>query len=67
MKKITLSLIAASLFSGNLLADEAALQAQIQKLIQRIEQLEKIQGTTQQTQTVLQENQIGRASCRERV
>ncbi len=57
MKKITLSLIAASLFSGNLLADEAALQAQIQKLIQRIEQLEQAQGTTQQTQIVLQENQ----------
>jgi hypothetical protein len=57
MKKITLSLIAASLFSGNLLADEAALQAQIQKLIQRIEQLEKTQGTTQQTQIVLQESQ----------
>ncbi|MDO9304061.1 MAG: DUF3373 family protein [Sulfuricurvum sp.] len=57
MKKITLSLIAASLFSGNLLADEAALQAQIQKLIQRIEQLEKIQGTTQQAQIVLQESQ----------
>ena len=57
MKKITLSLIAASLFAGNLIADEAALQAQIQKLIQRIEQLEQAQGTTQQTQTALQESQ----------
>jgi hypothetical protein len=57
LKKITFSLIAASLVAGNLMADEAALQAQIQKLIQRIEQLEKAQGSIQQTQTSLQEDQ----------
>ncbi|MFH0709536.1 MAG: DUF3373 family protein [Pseudomonadota bacterium] len=67
MKKITLSLIAASLFTGNLIADEAALQAQIQKLIQRIEQLEKTQGTTQQTQIVLQETQISQGDMLSKV
>ncbi|MGZ5207712.1 MAG: DUF3373 family protein [Sulfuricurvum sp.] len=57
MKKITLSFIVASLVAGNLMADEAALQAQIQKLMERIEVLEKTQGTAQQTQTALQESQ----------
>ena len=63
MKKTTLSLLAAMAVAGNLMADEAALQAQIQKLMERIEQLEKAQGliqaetktTLDQTQTALQE------------
>jgi low affinity Fe/Cu permease len=58
MKKITLSLITASVVVGNLMADEAALQAQIEKLLHRIEQLEKAQGTIVQTQSTLQESQI---------
>ena len=58
MKKITLSLIAASVVVGNLMADEAALQVQIEKLMHRIEQLEKAQGTIVQTQSTLQESQI---------
>ncbi len=63
MKKTTLSLIAAMAVAGNLMGDEAALQAQIQKLMERIEQLEKAQGlirtetktTLEQTRTTLQE------------
>lgn len=63
MKKRTFSLLAAMAVTGNLMADEAALQAQIQKLMERIEQLEKAQGlmqnetktTLDQTRTTLQE------------
>jgi hypothetical protein len=67
MKKITLSLIAASLFAGNLIADEAALQAQIQKLMERIEVLEKGQGSLQETQTTLKEDQTAQAETLSKV
>lgn len=65
MKKSTFSLIAAMAVAGNLMGDEAALQAQIQKLMERIEQLEKAQGTLQQTQTAVQETQTALQEIKE--
>ncbi len=67
MKKLTLSCIAASLVAGNLLADEAALQAQITTLMQKIDQLEKNQGALQESQTAIKEDQTVQAETLSKV
>ncbi|MFA6143719.1 MAG: DUF3373 family protein [Sulfurimonas sp.] len=67
MKKITLSFITAALVAGNLMADEAALQAQITTLMQKIDQLEKNQGALQETQTTIKEDQTTQAETLSKV
>jgi hypothetical protein len=67
MQKITLSLIAASLVAGNLIASEADLLAKIDQLMQRIEQLEKNQGTIQESQSTLKEEQTTQAESLSKV
>ncbi|MDD5159116.1 MAG: DUF3373 family protein [Sulfuricurvum sp.] len=58
MKKISLSIVVATVVSGSLFADEAAMQAQINMLMQKIEKLEKAQGIVQENQTELKETQV---------
>lgn len=67
MNKIALSLITASLVAGNLIASEADLQAKIDKLLQRIEQLEKNQGMIQESQSTLKEEQTAQSETLSKV
>ncbi|MGD9970945.1 MAG: DUF3373 family protein [Sulfuricurvum sp.] len=57
MNKITLSIVLAALYCSSSMADEAALQAQIENLLKRIEQLENKQMQTQKTQDELKASQ----------